>query len=98
MKYIIDDKTRDKIFKSIVCVLFTITIVAFCFKDGLNPYFKEKIYDYQNDFTEAEANSVDFSLPIEQHFVSKGNHLFDIRIYIVKKMLKMQRLELCYLI
>ncbi|MCD7746061.1 MAG: hypothetical protein LUI13_12415 [Lachnospiraceae bacterium] len=70
------------VIKLIASIIAVMCVARTFYGNGLDSYYTEKIYDYQNDLTNKESSVIDLSEPVLQEFLSKGQSLTSIRIYI----------------
>lgn len=75
-------KNWDTGIKLLVCVLLTLCAAKGFLSGWPDNYVQEKIYDYQNDFSDSSSLSQDAGSEITQSFVSKVDRLSYVKVYI----------------
>lgn len=68
--------------KTLVCICVLFILFKALFVNGLQPYYSYKDYNYQNDFSDGQAVSLDGSTRVEQRFTAKGNIIDGINLYL----------------
>lgn len=68
--------------KIIICVCVLFMLFGALFVNGWKPYYSYKDYSYQNDVVDGQAASLDGFTCVEQRFISKGNIIDGINIYL----------------
>lgn len=70
------------ILKTGAILVITMIACGVFFQDGLDRFYQKKSYIYQNDFEPDSAKSVELSDKLTQQFLSKGDFLSSVKIYI----------------